>query len=265
MVDARRWSHVAEAYRRSFASLCAGTIPTILADLGSPTPGGLLDVGCGAGALARAAAECGWTTTATDIDRDMLDLTRVECAGLPVPVMQTALPQLGLAAGAHDAAVANFVVNHLPDPRAGVRDLARVVRPGGLVALTTWTNQRTAQAALFADALEVAGARPVPGQRLPPELDFERSVTGLAGITQQAGLEPVIARELRWTWAVPWPDLWAGISGGVASIGETYLAQDAATRDRVRQAMRDRAAESEVDGRVQLPSIAAYVVARRPG
>ena len=73
MVDARRWSHVAEAYRRSFASLCAGTIPTILADLGSPTPGGLLDVGCGAGALARAAAECGWTTTATDVDRDMLD------------------------------------------------------------------------------------------------------------------------------------------------------------------------------------------------
>jgi SAM-dependent methyltransferase len=263
VVDARRWAHVADAYRQSFAHLCAGTLDTLLSDLGPASPCGLLDVGCGIGTFSRMAVEHGWTVTAADADADMVAMTRAECTGLPIRIVQAALPELGLAEGAFDAVVANFVINHLADPRAGVRELARVVRPGGAVILTTWTNRRTAQAALFADAIQAAQAVPTPGQALPPDHDFERTVSGLAGIARESGLEPVVSREISWDWAVAWHDLWTGISGGVASIGEAYHAQDPATRDRIREQMRARAAKLEVGGKVRLPSIAAYLKARR--
>jgi hypothetical protein len=138
------------------------------------------------------------------------------------------------------------------------------VRVGGVVAATTWTNQPTAQTRLFSESLAAAGALSAPGQRLPPELDFERSVDGLAGLLREAGLELVVRRELAWDWGVPWASLWAGISGGVASIGAAYLAQTSDVRRRIEDEMRRRARELEVDGLVRLPSRAAYVVARKP-
>ena len=45
---------------------------------------------------------------------------------------------LPFADGTFHAVTANFVVNHVPDPRGAVRDLARVLRPGGRVAMTIW-------------------------------------------------------------------------------------------------------------------------------
>jgi SAM-dependent methyltransferase len=45
--------------------------------------------------------------------------------------------RLPFAAGTFDGALANHVLYHLPDPRAGLAELHRVVRPGGWVAVAT--------------------------------------------------------------------------------------------------------------------------------
>ncbi|WP_375503637.1 class I SAM-dependent methyltransferase [uncultured Jatrophihabitans sp.] len=256
MSASSRWSGVGAAYRRSFATLCAGTVDVLLADTFGPDH---LDVGCGTGTLACAAAAAGRSVVAVDADPDMVELTRGQAP--EAHVEQMSLPELGLPSAAYDAVTANIVINHLPDPRAAVRELARVVRPGGRVAITTWTGRRTAQAVLFSESLTAAGAVPVSGQRLPAEVDFDRSPTGLEALTAAAGLTTVVARELEWVWTVAWDDLWAAVSSGVASIGETYLAQDVATQARIEVEMRERARALEVDGVVRLPSVAAYMVA----
>lgn len=264
MEDRERWSGVAEAFTRSFGRLCAGTVDSVLADLGEPTAGGLADIGCGTGNVTRVAVGRGWRVTAVDADSQMLDVARRRCAGLPVGWVRAALPRTGLRSGTLDAVVANFVVNCVDDPVAATRELMRVVRPGGLVALTVWARRTTAHTRLIAEALAAAGAPSARGGGLPADLDFDRTPPGLAGLARAAGLEPLQAREITWEWSVSWDDLWAGIAGGVGSTGQDYLAQPPAIRERVRHELRDRTDPLEVDGTIRLPSIAVAVLARRP-
>lgn len=254
-----RWSGVSAAYRESFAGLCVGTVGRILDDLGDGRGRTLIDVGCGTGTLTFRAAHRRWTVVALDSDPDMV--TSTAAGGLPIMTAQAALPMLGLRDGYADSVVANFVINHVPDPRAAMVEMARVVRPGGRVAVTIWTNKRTAQAELFSESLQAAGAVIVSGPRLPADKDFERTAAGLGEVTRGAGLEPQIQDEIHWDWIVPWKDLWRGIAGGVASIGETYLAQPVEVRVRIEAEMRTRALRLQRNGSLVIPSTAAYVVA----
>jgi SAM-dependent methyltransferase len=261
--DSSSWAGVTAAYARSFAKLCAGPTGVILNDLGSGSGGGLLDAGCGVGGFSRAAAGQGWQVTAVDSSPEMVAATRESFRGLSIDVRQESVLDLHFADGHFEVAVAKFVINHVPEPRVGVLELSRVVRSGGKVALTVWTNQRTAQIELFSRALENAGAVPSPVHRLPQEKDFERTVSGLALLAREAGLQPLSAREIRWNWDVTWDDLWAGAGGGIASIGSAYRQQDAAVRKRIESEMHSMSAHLEVNGVIRLPSVAAYVVAQK--
>lgn len=249
----------ARTYQQSWARLCAGTVDAVLADLGPAASGRLLDAGSGTGTLAQAAAARGWSVTAVDPDEQMLQVGREVCDGLPVRWVRSALPRSGLRDGAFDAVVANFVVNNLPDPLTATEELTRVVRPGGLVALTAWVSDRTTHIALIEEAFRRAGL-PAPRRQRPPEVDFERTVGGLASLAQRSGLQPLRSRELTWSWGISWDDLWPGI---VAAMGKLYLDLDATVRDDVREALRRRTSALEVGAVVQVPTVAAYVLARR--
>ncbi len=109
-----------------------------------------------------------------------------------------------------------------------------------------------------------AGVVPLPGTLLPPALDFERSTTGLRGLAEAAGLEVVAAAELRWTWTIGVEPLWTGVSGGVGVVGATYLAQSPAVRAAIADGFRREAGRAAPDGVLELPAVAAYVVATRP-
>lgn len=254
-----RFDGVADAYRASFATLCAGSVYRLLDDAPGPR---LLDVGSGTGGLASAARDLGRSVVAVDADPDMAALTG---AAVPGRALVAALPDLPFGDGAFDAVTANFVVNHVPDPRAAVRELARVVRPGGRVALTSWPAAPTAWGELVSRVYAEAGVVPLAGTRLPPELDFERSTDGLRGLTEAAGLEVVVAEELRWTWTIGVEPLWTGVSGGVGVAGATYLAQAPDVRAAIADGLRGEAARVAPDGVLRFPVAAAYVVAARPG
>ncbi len=255
------WTGQAEAYRRSFAGLCAGTFDALLTATEEYGPR-LLDVGAGTGEFARRAVEAGRQTTAIDSDLSMTAMAR-EVASPGATVVCGSLPELPIATDGFDVVVANFVVNHVARPRAAVAELARVTRPEGTVLITSWTNQKTVQARIFEESLTGAGADRPDSVRLPDDQDFERSVAGLSGLAETAGLVITQARELRWVWRVRWADLWIGISSGIAGIGQTYLAQDPERAERFRQALHDRAEEIMIDGQLVLPSVAAFVQATK--
>jgi len=249
---------VAAAYRDSFATLCAGPLERLLTD----TPDGShLDVGCGTGTLAHRAAALGRSVVAVDSDADMVAMSK----GLvPGPVVEASLPDLPFEDDSFDAVTANFVVNHVADPRAGISELGRVTRPGGRIAVTSWLAQPAGWAVLVGEAFSAAGVVPLPSQHLSPELDFERSVDGLRGLAEFAGLEVVVATELSWVWETSADALWGGVRGGVARIGQTYVAQPPDVQRAAERAFRAAAAELAPDGLLRLASTAAYVVAARP-
>lgn len=191
MCHVSTWNGVAEAYGQSFATLCAGTIERLLADTAGSHH---LDVGSGTGALAARASSLGRTVVAVDDDPGMVATSTL---AIPGRVVRGSLPYLPFTDDQFDAVTANFVINHVPEPRSAMRDLARVTRPGGRLAVTIWPSQSTKWAVLVADAFDAAGVVPVRGQRLSPELDFERSVDGLRGLAESADLKVLEPRSCR--------------------------------------------------------------------
>ncbi|WP_167202553.1 class I SAM-dependent methyltransferase [Actinomyces respiraculi] len=256
------WTGVEEAYRVSFATLCAGTV-TMMVDAVAGGAGPLLDVGCGTGELAAQALRRGHRVTALDPDPAMVAMTRERIGEDSQACLDVAaLPDLPYPNGAYGAVCANFVINHVEDPRACVRELARVAAPGARVAMTIWPAAGAGWNPLVGGAFTDAGVVPVASTRLPEHLDFPRTPQGLAALATEADLEVLTAQEVTWTWSVSPEDLWAGVAGGVATVGQTFLAQEPQVQRAAARRYRERAAEAVApDGMLHLPSRAVLVLA----
>ena len=255
----RDWTATAEAYDRSFATLCDGAAAQFLADL---SEGPLLDVGCGTGRLAARAEHAGRTVTALDADESMVESARGRLRGR---VLHGALPDLPLPDASEDAIAANFVINHVGRPRAALADLRRVLCPGGRLAMTIWPAGGASWSAMLGEVFDEADAVLPPPERLPASEDFDRSADGLAGLARQAHLEVREACDLHWDWRIRPEDLWAGLEAGIATPGAVVRAQTPQIRERIREVFAARTAErAGPDGVMSFPVRAAYVLAARP-
>ncbi|MBN1979290.1 MAG: methyltransferase domain-containing protein [Anaerolineae bacterium] len=133
----------------------------------------VLEVGCGTGVIAGELAHTGANVVALDIDPGMLTFTsQRETHATYVQGDAHALPFPG---GAFDAVVCHYLLLWLPEPAQGVKEMARVTRPGGSV---------------------LACAEPDYGGRIdhPPELaDLGRRQTEAL---RRQGADPEIGRRL---------------------------------------------------------------------
>ncbi|MFE2771936.1 class I SAM-dependent methyltransferase [Microbacterium resistens] len=251
------WQGTGPAYAASYADLCAGTSGPIVAALGAPDGGTLLDVGAGPGDVAALLARAGWAVTACEPEESMRDVARERHPGLRME--SGGLPVLPYADDAFDAAVANFVLNHVEDPRASARELGRVSR---LVAVaTTWV---VSPSWFWASVVTRAGLPEAPPARLAPENDFERSVDGFEGMLRDAGWEEgdrrLSVREHSWVWRVRPSALWASVEGGVAGAGARFAGLDDRERRRFRAAFEEIVEEHAEDGMLPLRHTAAVAV-----
>ena len=99
-----------------------------------------IDVGCGSGAFTSLVVERCRPSTILGIDPSQAQLDYALGRGLPHTARfevadATSLPAVDRSI---DITVAALVVHFMPDPIAGVREMARVTRPGGLVAAYAW-------------------------------------------------------------------------------------------------------------------------------
>jgi len=97
-------------------------------------PGRFLDVGCGSGALMAAMRDQGWEVHGEDTTPAAVRLAR-EHFGLDV--FQGTLEEANYPDAHFDAVVLWNVIEHVPDPPATLREVARVTRPGGIVVMAT--------------------------------------------------------------------------------------------------------------------------------
>ncbi|GAB1645845.1 class I SAM-dependent methyltransferase [Krasilnikovia sp. MM14-A1259] len=108
--------------------LCVDRLP-------APGPGGrLLDIGAGRGAIAVAAHARGYAVTATDASPGMVERLRADHPEFDVRVMDAG--RIDADDDTFNVVTAGFVMHLLDDPQAAVREIKRVLKPGGIFAIT---------------------------------------------------------------------------------------------------------------------------------
>jgi SAM-dependent methyltransferase len=130
----------ADAYDR-FMGRFSGPLADLSVDFAGVAPGHhALDVGCGPGALtARLVARLGaGAVAAVDPSSSFVDAARARFPGVDVRLGHA--EDLPFPDGSFDVAIAQLVVQFMSDPVAGLREMARVVRPGGTLAATVWDH-----------------------------------------------------------------------------------------------------------------------------
>jgi SAM-dependent methyltransferase len=251
-----QWAGRATAYQGSFAALCAHPAGTLLDAARAGTGDRLLDVGTGTGTVAALARARGARVTAVDAEPSMLELASRRVPG--AEFREATLPRLPFDDGAFDVAVANFVINHVGDPVAAVRELRRVVRPGGRVAVTIWPYPVPPAQRLWTTIFDAANVeRPSDLPRLPPDRDFPRTVDGLTDLLRRAGLTDPGCDTIVWSHRTDPEAWWSGPASGIGSPGAVMRRQDAATITRIRTEYdRHTAAYRTADGLLALPTAA---------
>ena len=185
----------ARVYDR-LAELVTGALPVPLDGAAA------LDLGAGTGAASRALLAAG-ADCVVAADAAMAMLAH-DAKARPPAVAADALA-LPFAAGAFDAVVAAFSLNHLADPAAGLREAARVTRPGGGLAASAYAedDDHPVKHAVVA-ALTARGWEPEPWYRAlqtgaAPKL---ATVAAARAAADAAGLRAEVEHV-----RVPFPDL----------------------------------------------------------
>ena len=219
------WQHAAARYAGAFAPATAPFIAPLLA-AAEVSPGGrVLDVACGPGTLAAAAAARGATAQGLDFSAAMVGIARAMHAH--IPVLEGDAEDLPYADGAFDAVVSGFGLHHVPRPEVALAQARRVLAAGGLVAFTVWAapSDNTAWGLVF-DAVARHGSAP---RVSPPGAPFNRIDQCLHAL-EQAGFVHNSAQIVRAIWPVESAHaLVAALSAGTVRMAALIAAQEPST------------------------------------
>lgn len=138
----------------------------------------LLDLGCGRGVFARAAAERGALVTGIDADASAVDAAAREAPEGSFRVGDAA--HTGDPDHAYDVVVAVQLLTHVPDPLAVLRESARVAR--GAVAVTVWGREEECDVRVFGEALAPWLPPRPPGRPSVADPEVLRDLAGRAGL-----------------------------------------------------------------------------------
>ncbi len=122
----------------------------------------ILDIGCGGGLVSEPLARLGARVTGVDPTPDSIEVARRHAAaqGLAIDYRAARAEELVAEGETFDAVVCLEVVEHVPDVAAFTRTIALLVRPGGMLVLSTLNRTWKAYALAIVAAEYVLGWLP---------------------------------------------------------------------------------------------------------
>lgn len=229
------WDTNIRGYNSAFGAVVRQTVGSML-DAACVKPGmRVLDVCCGPGMLTAGALERDAEAIGLDFAAEAVELARRlvpkgrfqqgDAQGLPFP------------ATSFDAVVCGYGLMHLPEPAAALREILRVLRPGGRAALSVW-DVTGAGFRLVYDAVRAGGSLNVA---LPHGPDFFQfgSPERMRAALEEEGFVDARAYSFRQDWHVANADcyiqsiltgtvrasaLLAALSGAAAARVQSYIA-----------------------------------------
>src|SRR6185295_4166767 len=122
------WQEVASRYHDGFAAVTTQAVAPLLDAAHVSAGTRVLDVACGPGYVAGAAAARGAVATGIDFSSEMVEEARGRYAG--VAFQEGDAEELSLPDSTFDAVVVNFGMLHLGRPEQALREAHRVLRSG---------------------------------------------------------------------------------------------------------------------------------------
>ncbi len=176
----------------------------------------VLDVAAGTGAVSRAAASRvgrGGRVIASDISEAMLGHVAhgYPVDGPPVETLVCSATDLQLPESSVDAVLCQQGLPFVPDRPAALKEMARVLKPGGVVGIAVWqSTNRVEPFIVYGDALQANGI-PEPFAGAYDSTGLTMTVDEVEDAFGGAGLEDVEARieELE----LDWPDVAHAVRG----------------------------------------------------
>jgi SAM-dependent methyltransferase len=199
----------------------------------------VLDVGCGPGALSAELVRRVGSICAVDPSEPFVLAAR---ARLPeADVRLASAEELPFADDRFDVTLAQLVVQFMTDPIAGLREMARVTRPGGVVAACVWDRGggRSPLSTFWGavNELDPVSHDPVSHDAVNAENSDPGVRQGdLARLFTQAGLD--VAADTELTVRVPqieFDEWWEPFTLGVGPAGDYVVSLDEERRTRLRE------------------------------
>ena len=255
------WQRAAASYNDTFAHATAPFVAPLLDAAGVSADKRVLDVACGPGHVAAAAAARGAVAQGLDFSAAMADLART--IHPDITVTEGDAEDMPHAEGAFDAVVSNFGIHHVPRPEAALAECRRVLAPGGRVAFTVWaTPAHNIAWALVFDAIARHGNRaaadaPSPGGSLNQPEDCLR-------LLEAAGLVDRSAEIVRAQWPLPNAHaLVAALSAGTVRMAALIAAQEPSALPAIIADIERQAERFRRDDHLAIPVAAVLARGRR--
>jgi SAM-dependent methyltransferase len=214
----------------------------------APRPGlRWLDVGCGNGAFTDLILQGCEPKSVVGIDPSpaQLSYARARFEAGRIEFREGNAMALPFAAASFDVAVMPLVIFFVPDPSKGVAEMARVVRPGGMVSAYAWdmAGGGFPYASLLSELKASGAVVPEPPSGQASSVDEMRRLWTAAGL-DAIDIRPI---EVQRTFA-DFDDYWTTILGSPsAGVAISSMAPEA--HQRLREVMRVRLAPA-ADGRI---------------
>ena len=211
--DPAGWARFAEPHTRSL-------FEAVLAATGVTAGTRLLDAGCGSGLLLQLAQARGAAVTGLDVAPGLLAAARGRVPGAELWLGD--LQRLPFPNGSFDAITGVNAFQFAGDPREALREAARVWRPGGIVAASTFAEPGRVESTVVHEAMSALG----PPQRQAAHAPYSLSAPGgLEAGLAAAGLTVKASDEVGCVWR--YGSLADACRGLLSSAGGTRAAQDA--------------------------------------
>lgn len=147
------WSERADAYDTATALATTQSIPALLGAARVFHGASVLDVGCGPGYAAGAAAAMGAQAKGIDFSPQMVALARQRFPAATFAVGDA--ERLDEPDDCYEAVVSNIVFFHVTDPALALAEACRVLKPGGRFAFSQWCGPDESD--LYRDFLKIVG------------------------------------------------------------------------------------------------------------
>ena len=148
-------AHAAEIYEAFYVpGLFGEWAPRIIDAAGIESGQRVADIACGTGVLTRAVAEKvgpEGLVIGVDINQGMLNVARKKAP--EIAWRQAAAESLPLDDGSFDAVLCQFGLMYFEDRQSALKEMMRVLRPGGSLALSVWDKLENCPAYAMAEEL----------------------------------------------------------------------------------------------------------------